>query len=171
MVRIATVKKVESEQKRAVQYVRNTLVYPSAMIGLIAIITGYGALIYRMFQGGNLPVIIMDSLVLLIVGITLAILQFLYHRFLFQKFPDYYASRGKRTEQLRAKQIKKMVTVEKPTHRGRWLVPYVYLLAYSGSIAMIVFYALRLNPLSAFFLPIAGFHNVRFLLWRRKLGL
>ena len=171
MVRIATVKKVESEKKRAVQHVRNTLVYPSAMIGLVSIIVGYGALIYRMFQGGNLPGIIIDSLVLLTVGIALAILQFLYHRYLFQKFPDYYAGRGKRTEQLRAKQLKKMEIVEKPKHRGRWLVPYVYLLAYSSAIGMIVFYALRLNPLSAFFLPLAGFHNVRFLLWRRKLGL
>ena len=169
MVRIATVRKIESEQQRAIQYIRNSILLPSALLGLISIILGYGALIYLLFKSHSLTSVVVDSLVLLGVGALLGGIQCLYHRFLFENHPDYYAARRRKSEQMKAGRLRKIEMVSKPEHRGRWMVPYLYMAAYAGAITLMVMYAMRLNPLSAIFLLLAGFYNVRFFFWKRKL--
>ena len=171
MVKIATVRKTENEKQKAAEYMKNTVVIPSALLGLISILLGYGALIYLMFKGGNLAILIMDSMILLFGGIVLGVFQCLYHRYLFDRFPDYYAQRKHRTEQIRSKNIKKINVIEKPKHPGRWIIPYIYLLGFSGMLGLIVYYAARLNPMSAAFLLLAGFYNLRFFFWKWKLGI
>ena len=169
MVRVATVKKYESERQKAVQYVKTTIIFPSALLGLVSILLGYGALIYLLFKGSFLATVVIDSLILLGAGILLGLGQCLYHRYLFNKFPDYYAQRRRRSEQMRAGNIRKVNTVTKPEHSGRWMVPYLYLAGFAVVVTMIVIYAPRLNPLSAVFLLLAGFYNIRFFFWKRKL--
>ena len=169
MVKIATVRKIESERQRAVDHVKNTIIFPSALLGLISIVVGYGALIYLMFKGQFITNLVVDSLVPMGVGILLGLAQFLYHRFLFDQYPDYYAQRRKRAELLRSKNIRKLETVTKPKHNGRWLVPVVYLTAFGVVLWVMVTYAARLNTLSAIFLTMAGFYNIRFFFWKRKL--
>jgi hypothetical protein len=170
MVKIATVRKVENEQQRASDYVKNTVLFPSAMLGLVSIVLGYGALIYLMFKGGFLAGFVVDSTILLVAGIGLGLIQSLYHRYLFDRFPDYFAQKRRRAEQLRARKVRKVETIEKPEHPGRWAVPLFYLAGFSGMIGLIVYYTPRLNAMAAVFLVLAGFYNLRFFFWKRKLG-
>ena len=171
MVRIVTVKKHKLEKDKALDHIKNTIVFPSALMGLISIVLGYGALIYLMFKGRSIPEVVIDSIILLGLGIVLGLVQALYHRFLFDRYPDYYAQLRRRTEQIRAKNVKKIETVTKPEHRGRLLVPLIYLLGIAALVGTIVFYVPKLNTLSAIFLPLAGFYNLRFFFWKKKLKL
>ncbi len=171
MVRIATIKKIKDEKSSAVDHIKNTVLFPSALLGLISIVLGYGSLIYLMFKGRNFAGVMIDSLVLLGVGLLLGLVQFLYHRFLFDRFPDYYVALRRRGEQIRSRKIKKIETVIKPEHAGRFMVPFFYIAGLAVLVGTIVFYYQRLNPLSAVFLPLAGFYNLRFFFWKKKLKL
>ena len=171
MGRLVTVKKVEAEQKKAVQYVKASMLYPSVLIGLISLILGYGALIYLLFKGRFFANLIADSLVLLGFGILLGWLQYRYHHFLLEHYPEYYAERHRRTELMRSGRLRKIEIASKPVHRGRWIIPYLYLVAFIGLLALVIYYVPRLNTLSAVFLPLAGFYNARFFCWKRRLNL
>jgi hypothetical protein len=171
MVKVASVRKTENEREKAAAQVKSSIVIPSAFLGLVSIILGYGGVIYLMFKGGDLAVLIPDSFILLLAGIALGLAQSLYHRFLFDRFPEYYANRRRRAEALRSKNVRKMEILSKPSHAGSWLVPVFYLAGLGGAVALIVFYAARLNPLAAVFLLLAGFYNVRFFFWKKKLGI
>jgi len=170
MVRIATVKKAKDERQKATQYIKAALIYPSAFLGLISLILGYGALIYLMIKGGFLANIVYSSFVLLGLGVFLGWLQYRYQRFLFDSYPEYYAGKQRQNESIRSGQTRKVGVVEKPSHRGRKAVPYVYLAGYAAAITTIVIYARELNSVSAIFLLLAGLYNARFLSWKRKLG-
>ena len=171
MVRIVTAKKAESARQKAEMYVKTSIIYPSALMGLVSLVLGYGALIYLLFKGRFFPSIIIDSFVLLGVGVVLGLIQFFHQRFLLDHFPEYYADRRKRMERIRSRQTRKLEIVEKPTYRGHQFVPYVYLVGFSAAVAVIVLYAGRLNPVSAVFLVLAGIYNIRFFFWKRKLRL
>ena len=171
MGRIITVKKVEAERQKAVQYIKSSILYPSVFLGLLSIILGYGALIYLLFSGRHLAQIVADSFILLGFGLLLGWFQFLYHRFLLEHYPEYYAERRRKSEQVRAGRFRKFGVVPKPVHRGRWLIPYLYWVAFIGFIALAVYYSMRLNAMAAIFLPLAGFYNLRFFFWKRKLHL
>ena len=171
MVRIITAKKTESERQKASQYVKASIIYPSALLGLISLILGYGALIYLLFKGRYFANIVLDSLVLLGVGILLGLAQYFYQRFLFENYTEYYAERQRRTERLRSGHARKLDILEKPNHKWRWIVPFVYIIAFIGTVSLIIIYAIRLNPVSAVFLPLTGFYNIRFFFWKRKLHL
>jgi hypothetical protein len=171
MVRVITARKAESERQKAIQYVKTSIIYPSALLGLISLVLGYGALIYLLFKGRFFASIVLDSFILLGVGILLGWFQYFYQRFLFENYPEYYAERRRRAERLRTGQARKLDILEKPDHKGRRIIPFVYLVAFVGAVAMIITYATRLNPISAVFLLLAGFYNVRFFFWKRKLRL
>lgn len=171
MVRVVTARRAESERQKAIQYIKTSIIYPSALLGLISLVLGYGALIYLLFKGRFLASVVLDSFVLLGVGILLGWLQYFYQRFLFENHPEYYAERRRRTELLRAGQARKLDVLEKPNHKGRRIIPYIYLGAFVGAVAMVITYATRLNTLSAVFLLLAGLYNVRFFFWKRKLRL
>jgi hypothetical protein len=171
MVRVATVRRAESEQQKAIQYIKTSIVYPSALLGLISLVLGYGALIYLFFKGRFFANVVLDSFILLGVGVLLGWLQYFYQRYLFENFPEYYAERRRRAERLRSGQARKLAVLEKPNHKGRRIVTYIYIGAFVGAVAMMITYATRLNPLSSVFLLLAGFYNVRFFFWKRKLRL
>ena len=169
MVKVATVRKAESEREKAADHIKNTVIFPSALMGLISIVLGYGAVIYLIFKGGHFTNLAVDSFVLVGVGVLLALFQCLYHRFLFDKHPEYYAQQRRRSEMLRARNIRKIEIVSKPAHPGKWMVPLFYLMGLMVMVAMVMTYIPRLNPLSAIFLLLAGFYNLRFFFWKRKL--
>jgi hypothetical protein len=171
MVKVASVRKTENELEKAAAQVKSSIVIPSAFLGLVSILLGYGAVIYLMFKGGDLPVLITDSFILLFAGIVIGLAQCLYHRFLFDRFPEYYANRRRRAEALRSRNIKKMEIMTKPSHALGWSVPLFYIAGLGGALALIVFYSARLNPLAAVFLLLAGFYNLRFFFWKKKLGI
>ena len=167
MPRFVTVKKAEHERLQAARYVKNSVLYPSAVIGLISLILGYGGVIYLIFKGRPMTDLFTHSLILLCAGLLLGVFQALYQHYLLRSHPEYFSDRVHRTELRlsgRAKKIGDPVTV---AHRGRWAVPYLYLLGWIVSIALIVIYTPRLNTFSAIFLLLAGFHNARFFYLKR----
>ncbi|MBI3995401.1 MAG: hypothetical protein HY349_05435 [Nitrospirae bacterium] len=170
MPKFITVKKAEQEQSQAVRYLKNSLVYSSALIGLISLILGYGGVIYLFFKNRPITALLTDSLVLLSAGLALGISQAAYQHYLFKSHPEYFADRMRRTELRLSGQVKKMKKVGDPTrveHAGRWAVPYLYFLGWVVFAALIVFYTPKLNILSAVFLLLAGFHNARFFYLKR----
>lgn len=169
MVRVLTARKAEFEQQKAVQFIKASIIYPSALLGLISIVLGYGTLIYLLFKGRHFANIMIDSFVLLGIGIVLGWAHYRYQRFLFEHHPGYYAERRRKAERIRTGHSRKFQVIEKPQHQGRWLIPYLYVVLLMGATAVVITYATRLNAISAVFLLLTGYYNVRFLSWKRKL--
>ena len=170
MPKFITVKKAEHEQQQATRYLKNSLVYSSALIGLISLILGYGGVIYLFFKDRPMTDLLTHSLVLLSVGLVLGILQSAYQHYLYKSHPDYFADRMRRSEMRLSGQVKKMKKVGDPVrveHAWRWAVPYLYFLGWGIFISLIVIYTPKLNILSAVFLLLAGFHNARFFYLKR----
>lgn len=167
MPKFITVKKTENEQQQAARYLKNSLVYSSALIGLISLILGYGGVVYLFFKSGPLPQLLTDSLILLSIGLVAGLLQAGYQHFLYKTRPEYFADRMRRAELRLSRQLKKLGDPVRVEHRGRWAVPYVYLIGWIGFLALIAVYLSKLNVVSAVFLPLAGFFNARFFYLKR----
>lgn len=170
MPHFVTVKKAEHERQQAAQYLKNSILYPSALIGLISLILGYGGVGYLIFKGRPLTNLLIHSLILLCAGLSLGLLQALYHHYLLRSHPEYFADRVRRSQLRLSGQIKKVKKIGDPVrvqHLGRWAVPYLYLLVWIGLIFLVVIYTPRLNTFSAVFLLLAGFNNARFFYLKR----
>lgn len=167
MPRFVTVKKAETERQRAGRYLKNSLVFPSALIGLVSLVLGYGGVIYLIFKGRPMTELLTDSLILLSVGLVLGLFQALYHHYLFKSHPYYFADRLRRSDLRLSGRIKKIGEPAAARHSGRWAVPYLYLLGWGVMISLVILYTLKLNALSAVFLLLAGFHNARFFYLKR----
>jgi hypothetical protein len=167
MPKFITVKKTEQVQQQAARYLKNSLVYSSALIGLISLILGYGGVIYLIFKSGPMTQLLTDSLILLSVGLIAGLLQAGYQHYLYKNHPAYFADRMRRAELRLTRQLKKLGDPARVEHRGRWAVPYLYLVAWAGFLALIAVYLSKLNVVSAVFLPLAGFFNARFFYLKR----
>ncbi len=167
MPRFVTVKKAEQERQKAAHYVKNSLVYPSALMGLISLLVGYGAVIYLGVIGRPITDLLTHSLVLLGIGLILGLIQALYQHYLFRSHPDYFADRVRRNELRLSGRVKKLGDPVRVQHSGRSVVPFLYLAGWAGVIFLIVIYAPKLNLLAAIFLILAGFHNARFFYLKR----
>ena len=167
MPRFVTVKKKETEKQQAVQYVRNSLVYPSALMGLISIILGYGGVIYLIFKDRPMTAMLTYSLILLCSGIFLGLTQGIYQHYILRKHWLYFADRIRRAKMRISGRFKKMGDPVRLSHPGRWAVPVIYLIGYAGVGLLIFFYSSKLNIFSAIFLLLAGFHNARFFYLKR----
>jgi hypothetical protein len=167
MPKFITVKKTEHEQQQAARYLKNSLVYSSALIGLISLILGYGGVVYLIFKSGPLPQLLTDSLILLSIGLVAGVVQAGYQHYLFKTRPEYFADRMRRAELRLSRQLKKLGDPVRVEHRGRWAVPYLYLIGWTCYLALIVVYLSKLNVVSAVFLPLAGFFNARFFYLKR----
>ncbi len=170
MPKFITVKKAEQEHQQAIRYLKNSLVQSSAVIGLVSLILGYGAVIYLILKGRSITELLTHSLVLLGAGLVLGLFQAAYKHYLYKSHPDYFADRMRRTEMRLSGQIKKMKKIGDPVsleHAGRWAVPYLYFLGWAVIIFLLVIYIPKLNVLSAVFLLLAGFHNARFFYLKR----
>jgi hypothetical protein len=170
MPKFITVKKAEQEQHQADRYLKNSLVQSSALIGLISLILGYGGVIYLIFKGKPMTELLTDSLVLLCSGLGFGLFQAVYLHYLYRSHSEYFADRMRRTEMRLSGQIRKIKKIGDPVrveHAGRWAVPYLYLLGWSGFLGLVYIYAPKLNIISAIFLLLAGFHNARFFYLKR----
>ncbi|HET6465872.1 MAG TPA: hypothetical protein VLY20_07455 [Nitrospiria bacterium] len=167
MPKFITVKKAEQEHRQAARYLKSSLVYSSALIGLISLILGYGSLLYLMFKGRPLTELLIDSLILLSSGLVVGLFQAGYQHYLYNTHPDYFADRMRRAELRLSRQLKKLGDPIKVEHPGRWAVPYLYLIGWLAFAGLIVIYTPKLNVLSVVFLPMAGFFNARFFYLKR----
>lgn len=167
MPKFITVKKAEQEHRQAVRYLKNSIIYSSALIGLISLVLGYGGVVYLIYKSGPLQQLLTDSLILLSVGLIGGVLQAVYQQYLFKNHPEYFADRMRRAELRLSRQFKKLGDPVRVEHPGRWAVPYLYLVGWAGFLVLIVVFASRLNPVSVVFLPLAGFFNARFFYLKR----
>jgi len=170
MPKFITVKKAEQEQQQALRYLRNSLVYSSALLGLISLVLGYGAVIYLIFKGGSMTDLLTDSLILMSAGLVFGITQGGYQHYLYKSHPEFFADRMRRSQLRLSGQIRKMQKIGDPVqvhHAGRWAVPYIYLMGWGLYFALLVFFVPRMNVLSAIFLVLAGFYNARFFYLKR----
>lgn len=167
MPRFVTVRKVGEEKALAKKYITNFVVYRSALMGLISILVGYGVVIFLIFQDRPVSDLLTYSLVLLLGGLVLGLSDAGYVHYLFRLHPSYFGNKMKRMEMRMAGKFKKMGDPVAATHRGRWAVPYLYLMGWCCFFGLVYFLRIKLNTVSAVFVFLAGFHNARFFYLKR----
>lgn len=167
MPRIITARKAEAERDRADHYIRQAVLVPSALLGFAALVFGYGAVIYLLFNKPATAVVI-DSSVLLLLGAAAGLAQAFYQGFLFRTYPDHFARKQRRREMLRSGNVRKLAVVDPIAHPGRGLVVLSYAVLFGLYVWGAVVYASKLNTVAAVFLPFAGFYNARFFYWKRR---
>ena len=130
MGKIITVQRKENEGQLAENYIRTYILFPSGLLGLLAMIIGILALVYQLFVETYDEWTFIKSSGLMLAGILLGWGQTRYHRYLFRAFPEFWASRMRSSNTRgvqRRKKAKASVEVEL-RHAGRSLVPVAYLL-------------------------------------------
>jgi hypothetical protein len=167
MPRLITARKTEAERDRADQFIKQSVLIPSALLGFIALVLGYGAVIYLLFDRPATAVAI-DSSVLLLTGAAVGLAQAFYQGFLSRTYPDHFARKQRRREMLRSGNVRKIEAVDPIAHPGRGWVLLLYVVLFGLYVGLAVVYAGKLNTLAAVFLPLAGFYNARFFYWKRR---
>ena len=131
MGKIITVQRKENEGQLAENYIRTYILFPSGLLGLLAMIIGILALVYQLFFETYDEWTFIKSSGLMLAGILLGWGQTRYHRYLFRAFPEFWASRMKSSNSAWSatiqEKLKLPVEVEL-RHAGRSLVPVAYLL-------------------------------------------
>jgi hypothetical protein len=169
--KIITAKRRETDVDRAQEYVRTHILLPSALIGMVFMIAGALALIYQFMSEtfGWHP--FAETSGLLAVGIMAGWGQTLYHRFLLQHYPSFFANRMKLFSRGPLKRPKRDTVVQTIEHPGRNWVPLAYvggiLLLLSASFAAAAYG--HLYFVAAFFMPWAGFFWAKMFFWRKVL--
>ena len=95
MGKIITVQRKENEGQLAENYIRTYILFPSGLLGLLAMIIGILALVYQLFFETYDEWTFIKSSGLMLAGILLGWGQTRYHRYLFRAFPEFWASRMK----------------------------------------------------------------------------
>ncbi len=170
MGKIITVQRKENEGQLAENYIRTYILFPSGLLGLLAMIIGILALVYQLFFETYDEWTFIKSSGLMLAGILLGWGQTRYHRYLFRAFPEFWASRMKSSNTRgvqRFKKAKASVEVEL-RHAGRSLVPVAYLLGIGCLLGLSVwsFSSGSLDYMAAFALPWAGFFWGKLFTWR-----
>jgi len=169
MAKIITVKRKEGEADRAQNYIRTRILFPSGLLGLLAMVIGIFALIYQLIIGTYDVFTFAQSTGLLVAGIILGWGQTSYHKFILREHPGFFASRMKNAGQRSLQRMKKQAAEVELEHPGRGLVP----LFYCAGIALLIGLSVwsisseSLDYMAAFFLPWAGFFWGKLFSWRK----
>ncbi len=172
MAKLVTIKRAEDDLHLARAYVKSFILLPSGVLGLVCMIGGLGSLGYQLFTGETYTAAtFMQSSGLLLLGGLFGYLQTRYHRYLLKEFPAVLAGRMRAASARTSGKIKKTPAVPSIEHRGRSLVPALYVLGALGLLAASVFTAIRgeVDPLPSVLMPWAGFYWARLFFWRRVL--
>lgn len=167
MPKIITAKRLEGEVEKARDYVRSHILFPSALLGLISLLTGAAALVYQFFTEAYSWRTLGETTALLLLGSTLGWAQTRYHRYLLREHPGHFAARMKvftRTPHRRAKR-EILPSLE---HQGRGVVPLLYLLGIGVLVGASVLSSTagHVYYMAAFLLPWAGFFWAKTFFWR-----
>lgn len=172
MPKIITAKRLEGEAERARDYVKTHILFPSAILGMIFIVSGMAALAYQFIAESYRWETFLESSGLLVLGGVLGWTQTRYHRYLLQEYPDFFASRMRtfvRTKRGRSKRENPSTVV---THEGRALVPWGYL---AGFVLLVGASALatlagHVSYMAAYLVPWAGFFWAKLFFWRKVMA-
>ncbi len=167
MGKIITGKHKEHEAHLAENYIRTYILFPSGLLGLLAMVIGILALAYQLLIETYDVWTFGKSSILIAAGILLGWMQTRYHRYLFRAFPEFWASRMRASGVRGAQRLKKISTEVKPDHAGRALVPLAYVAGIGGLIGLSAwsFSSGSLDYMAAFALPWAGFFWGKLFTW------
>ncbi|NKB81647.1 MAG: hypothetical protein GKS05_07140 [Nitrospirales bacterium] len=168
MGKVITAKRKEGEAEQAQNYIKTHILFPSGLLGLLAMVIGVFALIYQLIVDTYDVFTFAQSSGLLIVGIVLGLIQTMYHKFILREHPEFFASRMKRMGQSNAQRKKKPSSEVMLTHRGRKLVPVWYIIGLVSIIGLSAwsFSSGALDYMAAFAWPWAGFFWGKMFSWR-----
>lgn len=168
MPKIITTRRQEGETDKAQEFVRTYILFPSSLLGLIAILVGVGALGYQLFVGQYGWETFTYSSALLILGVLLGLVQTKYQQYLLREFPGYFAQRMKAYTQRSLRKAKKSAADISIEHRGRGLVPLWYLLGIGMMVALagVCVSTGFLSAWAAFALPWAGYFWAKMFFWK-----
>lgn len=168
MTKVITAKRREGEAEKAHEYIRTHILFPSGLLGLLAMVVGALALIYQLIVETYALETFLYSSGLLLSGVMVGFGQTKYQQFLLREYPAYFASRMKAAAQRSLRKIKKPASDVTIDHRGRGLVPLWYV------IGIILFLGLStlcvmsgfLDAVAAFAWPWAGFFWAKMFFWK-----
>lgn len=171
MGKIITAQRKENEAQLAENYIRTYILFPSGLLGLLAMIIGILALVYQLFVETYDEWTFIKSSGLMLAGILLGWGQTRYHRYLFRAFPEFWASRMRSSNSRGAQRLKKAAKASSDvelTHAGRSLVPVAYVLGIGGLLGLSTwsFSSGSLDYMAAYGLPWAGFFWGKLFTWR-----
>ena len=168
MGKIITAHRKENEAQLAENYIRTYILFPSGLLGLLAMIVGILALVYQLFVETYDEWTFLKSSGLMLAGILLGWGQTRYHRYLFRAFPEFWASRMKSSGSRGTQRLRKASTEVELKHTGRGLVPVAYALGIAGLLGLSAwsFCSGSLDYMAVFALPWAGFFWGKLFTWR-----
>lgn len=173
MPKLISVRDPQDTQTQAQEYVKNYILLPSGMLGLVCLLGAVGGLGYQLLAADSYTWdTFYQSSGLFLSGIGLGAAQTLYHRYLLREFPDVLAARMKQGLNRRKGNIKKTIDVPDIEHSGRQFIPIAYLLGIIilvGS-AIAAFSYGRVDMVPALLMPWAGFYWAKMFLWRRVIN-
>ena len=169
MGKIITAKRTEGEGDRAQQYIRSYILFPSGLIGLLAMVVGVLSLVYQLIIETYSEMTFVQSLGLLVIGMILGWGVTQYHKFLLREHPAFFASRMKKMTQSGPPKSKKSIPEVELTHRGRGFVPLWYFLGITLLIGLSLWSMSTdaLDYMAATALPWAGFFWGKLFSWRK----
>lgn len=168
MAKIITTRRLEGEVEQAQNYVRSHILFPAGLLGLLSMVIGVVALIYQLILGTYDVHTFAQSSGLLVAGAILGWTQTTYHKYLLREYPAFFASRMKGYSQRGSYRLKKQLPDVDLEHRGRNLVPFLYL---AGMVLLLGLSGLSMSTgsldyMAAFALPWAGFFWAKMFSWR-----
>ncbi len=168
MGKIITAHRKENVAQLAENYIRTYILFPSGLLGLLAMIIGILALVYQLFLETYDEWTFITSSGLMVAGILLGWGQTRYHRYLFREFPEFWASRMRSSHTRGVQRLKKASVEVELQHAGRSLVPFAYVLGIGCLIGLSAWSLSSdsLDYMAAFALPWAGFFWGKLFTWR-----
>lgn len=168
MTKLITARRLEGETEKAREYVKVHILFPSALLGLIFMVSGTAALLYQFFADTYSWRTFLQSTALLVAGGALGWGQTRYHKYLLREHPGHFAGRMRifsRGGLRRAKKEPPGVALE---HPGRNLVPLFYMLGIGVLCGASVLSSMlgQVYYVAAFLLPWAGFFWAKMFFWR-----
>ncbi|MGH7254937.1 MAG: hypothetical protein ACREI3_04095 [Nitrospirales bacterium] len=169
MPKIITAKRLEGETELAQTYVRSHILFPSAVLGLVMILSGIAALVYQFIADHYGTWTFLQSSGLMVAGMILGWIQTRYHRYLLREHPGFFANRMRTFSRSGLKRGKKDTSFPEVSHAGRNWVPVGYLGGFVVLVGVSALAALKgeVFYMAAFLLPWAGFFWAKMFFWRR----
>ena len=167
MPKIITSHHRQTETELARQYVKTRLMLPTIPLAMVALLTGYGSLVFMWFQDTLTPQVFLGSTVLFAIGVVAGWADVRYERYLVRTCPEYLARKHKILEAAKEyKRPKRDLPTGQPTHQGRQVVVMVYAVSVIAMLALSVSLVDKVGVYAAFFLPWAGYFNAKVIFWR-----
>ena len=169
MGKIITARKLEGEGERAQQYVRSYILFPSGLMGLLAMVIGVLALVYQLIVDTYDEMTFLQSSGLLIVGVVFGWGLTQYHKYILREHPEFFASRMRTMSQGGPPKPKKAPSEVELSHAGRNLIPVAYLVGIGTLIGLSLWSMSTdsLDYMAAAAMPWAGFFWGKLFSWRK----